>query len=429
MSPSAPKLPVPPRGAAAALALVLCAAVVHAGDVHPVPADAGTADVAALIAAAADGDILLFEPGATVPYVEIDGKALALVGDGEPLPQINLLEIRNVSGGLPVIVRNLWVRGSEPFAPGPSNTHALVVQDCAAAVLIEDCQLTLGIETESPASLGGAALYAENAASVSVNRCTLQGVTGYSTLCGAFGGSNPGGPGGPALEALDARVFVSASLLTGGVGGASQLCDGGPGAPGVSADADSHVVLHGSAVTGGNGGGGALSNNGVAATGLLLASGGAAWLVDTDPQAGTSGFGAEPPDIVAPGGGVVDFVNTTARALSVTGPLREGEAGAIEISGRQGDWIAIFWSFQADWQPFFFYKGALLPSEPLFGPIILGPNPQPDGVTWSVPIVGPDMPAGLDGQFALMQALVQDPDSFQLVFTAATNYILLSDDF
>ena len=408
--------------------LLLLATVARAGDVHVVAADADAFDVEAIIAAAADGDTLLFEPGGALSYVEVDGKALALVGDGEPRAQIAQLVVRNLPAGLPVIVRGLWVRGSELGVQGPAGRPALSVLDCDGAVLIEDCALTLGVQGFQPAVPGAAALYAEHAASVSVNGCELLGVQGNTSLCDPFFGGAPGGPGGPALDAVDARVFVSASALAGGQGGTGQLCDGGPGAPGVRADSDSHVVLHGSSVSGGDGGSGALSNEGEAGPGLALAPGGLVWRVETD-FAGGDGFSGLAPDIDAPGGGVTHFVNTHARALSVTAPLREGEAGAFGITGRQGDWIAILWSFQADWQPFFFYKGALLPSEPLFGPILLGPNPQPDGVTWVVPITAPDMPAGIDGQFALMQALVQDPDSFQLVFTAATNYVLLSDGF
>ena len=62
------------------------------------------------------------------------------------------------------------------------------------------------------------------------------------------------------------------------------------------------------------------------------------------------------------------------------------------------------------------------------GAFILGPNPSAQGVPWLIPFTAPDL-MGLPGLTLVVQALVQDDSTFELVLTGTTTYVQVDDIF
>ncbi len=399
------------------VSVLLLASRALAADAFVITAAMSSADIQLVIDGAADGDILLFDPGShgdsAADVLVVDGKGLALVGRGATRPGIAGVVVRNLPAGSNAVLQGLEFApgGAPPF--GPPGFTAIEIRDCDGGVLIEDCLVP------DTGSKGGAALLVDTAAMVSVSRAELHGLDGESTLfCIPDVGS-------PALHTVASQVSVHATTLVGGAGGSSNdlLCAAGGGGDAVRVGPDfgaapaTHVVLSGNTLTGGPGGfqlGGGQASSGHALR--VLDKDSSAWLVD-NVLAGS---------VSAPPGAVLDYLGETARGLWVSAPVVENQAASLTMTGKQGDLIGIFWSFDTGWLPQPLRAGAFVMGTPLAGPIILGPHPGPDG-DWTVPITGPALPPGIGGQYAFMQAFMKDPDTLALRISSATVYTLVDD--
>src|SRR5262245_8459089 len=202
-------------------------------------------DLAAAVAAATDGDVVLVRPGSYGAFV-LSGKGLRI--RGQPSAQVSAATISDVPSSSRVLLERLeFPRASLSCAP------SLLVSGSRTRITLADVVATGGLNCSYPP---GCALLVDSAEAM-VLRSNLTGGPGFVPL------ASTGGPGGPALIAEGgARVYVVDSTLVGGNGSGGYQY-GGNGGPAVYAASTSHVWIASSIVTGGSlGFGGAVSGSG-----------------------------------------------------------------------------------------------------------------------------------------------------------------------
>ncbi len=418
-----------------AIALFSLTARVLADVIVVDPAGVGEPALEAAIAAAADGDILLLQPGdylTDADGVVIDGKGLVLIADGGGTrPVLDFVGVQNVPAGSTVVIRGVELRASG-FFPFTSSA-ALRVLDCDGAVWVEDSVL---VGPPSAGTLGGApGLFVYNSANVTIAHSTMLGgepeTAANCTM--VFGlADNAGGDG---AVVRDSQVSLHGCMLLGHDGGdpLRGLCVGhyADGGSGIQIEGSSMVLLAGSTLAGGVEGFNALSSTGgdaVRITGVAGLTGiGTAWLVDNILSPGPSFIGGPPtgeeidatPDSI-----VADFATITARDMAISAPLREGEIGTLTFTGKQADLVGYFWSFTSDFLPFAGKAGVFAMGSPFQGAFVVGNNPAADGV-WNLPFIAPVLPPGFDGLSFLLQMAAQDVDDSSIVIGGVTSFVLL----
>ena len=199
--------------------------------------------IQAAVDAAADGDTIRIADGSYAGFV-VDGKDLAVTADNAATVQVDgTSRVMNLGSGQQVLLRKLFLSGQ--------NEPALVVEQAAGAVWIEECSLTSGIEPGVWAP-GKPGLVADGAADVRVLRSLVQGGHGPAELFLSF----PGQHAGAGIEATGSALHVVDSTVTGGQGGSADiygLLNSGSGGDAVRL-AESQARVWGSTLTGGNGG-------------------------------------------------------------------------------------------------------------------------------------------------------------------------------
>ncbi|QDU83273.1 hypothetical protein Pla163_03710 [Planctomycetes bacterium Pla163] len=201
------------------------------------------------VAGAADGDTLLVRDGHYFENVVLDDRDLSIVADTTSWVVVYGFEVRNLSAG-----RAVLINGIETAPRTIESGYSLRIVDCAGPVLIEECVLGSGEQTNPTSGSGGK--FVERSTDVTFARCILEPevflvvptlVLRESRValfeCWATGreGSPPalfGAPqsGTPAVELIESIATLSACRLTGGAGsyglGPFGTCsDGGDGAP------------------------------------------------------------------------------------------------------------------------------------------------------------------------------------------------------
>ena len=400
----------------AALSLVLPA---RAG-VTVVDGDATVLQAA--IDAAADGDILLIQPGdASIPFpaspsdvdvqqpVVVAGRSLTLVADGGPY-LLRSLVVRDLPPGGLVVVRGLSL-GASPLQSLFPVEPALEVQDCPGSVWVDTCSLApaqqqAGGGLAGPPQPGAPALRAVNSEAVVVSDSTFSGGRGApeSASC-TIPGYAPSSVGGDGLRLEDARVALHGSVVVGGVGGGpggAPCSQGSQSAGGHGAQLLGASFLHaaGSTLAGADKSSVSLSPG----SGLVIdGSGASARLRGVSVSAG-SGLPVMPA-IQAPPSSVT-LLPAAPRGLAITSPLRVGEAGVLEVDGVVGELVAVFESPAGGWLDLPGKQGVLLLGAPLLGPVLALPNPSGAlSLGFSTP---PLLPPGVDGVTVLLQLLVKD---------------------
>lgn len=329
-----------PSQLARALALILVPlSPAVAADVLVVDAAGGGAftDIPDAVAAAGPGDVVLVRSG-TYSTFAIDGLSLTVTADRGAS-----VVVQGSTSGSGVVVSSLAagglvvLRGLAVVAPG--STGALVVADCAGAVLAEDCTL---LGEESAGVLMRDAVQVRASAAVTLVRC--QAIGGD-----AFPGTMPF-QGGHGLSVVGSSVHLFDCTLEGGNGTIFEPLMVGDGGDGGRVGGGGFLYASGTSFLGGDGGPGSIfctsiPEAGDGGAGLRLLSGAPrAELLDTDVQGGAGGAsfsGSCPPGSNGPDldvkSGSANTIPGVARTLRALHPAREGETLTFEIAGLPGE--------------------------------------------------------------------------------------------
>lgn len=319
--------------------------------------------VAAGLAAAAEGDIVLVTGAGTVNFpedVEILGMSVSLIADEGVVPRIRSLEIRLVGVGQAVLVRGFEI-GMFPLA---STGEGLRIIGCDGTVRLEDCGVQgRGGSAGSVSPFMGAfdgwrGASIVECADIVAHRCTFGGGSGGTVFDEDVELTVSDGADGALVYESDA-VFTECAFV-GGTGGSmldTLPTTGGRGGTALSIDS-SRVILEGGSATGGNGGSAdcdvfGCGNGGGGGDGIHQ-DGAAAELVRRDVllTGGTGGaaggFGAFPGangDPLAIDAGTAIAFPAPARGFTVSSPAREGGIITFTFDGETGDamllWIGL----------------------------------------------------------------------------------------
>jgi len=380
--------------------------------------------VQAAVDAAANGDILLVQPGEIDggSTITIDGKALTLIADGDTVP-LGRLIVKNLPAGQQVTLRGFTL-GKPALSFTTAFAGQLEVLDCVGSVWIESCTSTAQATTAGSFGVAYTAMsgaLVENSAAVILLRCRLTGGSGGAEQPSCvIPGYAPPGPGGAGLRVTGSVVAVHGGELTGGEGGhdAFGACQpqftaekGGPGlfVQGSTVHVASATVL-GADVT-------PLSAS--PGEGLVVADAGSSVSL----RGATVLAGLGPPmvaDIVAPPD-TVAILPAPPRELQVKSPVREGQPAQLVIHGQAGDLTAIFVSFTGAAQVSPGKQGVWALGSPFFGPLFVATNPVGE---WTIPFIAGNLsPPSLLGQTYLLQLVVHDGS--QVLFEGDTAYTLI----
>jgi hypothetical protein len=297
----------------------------------------------AAVDAAAEGDILLLEPGEIDlgSTITIDGKGLTLVADAAGV-SLGRVIVKNLPPGRQVTLRGLTI-GKPGKSSTTLHTGALEVRDCVGAIWIEDCVATA---QPSPAGAFGStftgvsgALVEDSATVVFLNSRLVGGAGSAEQPSCVIPGYAPASPGGEGLRVTGSSVVMHRGEATGGEGGhdVSSSCPAGfqgeKGGPGMFVQSSTvHVAVRPcSAPT-------RRPASGPPGSGLVVAD--VASSVSLRGSSVLAGLG--PPvvdDIVAPPDTVATFA-ATPRSVHVKSPVREGQPAQLVIDGQAGDLTA-----------------------------------------------------------------------------------------
>ena len=368
--------------------------------------------LSAAVAAAADGDTLLVEPAAYVESapVVIKAKALTIVGEADTgLGLASLapgLEVRDLPAGKRVVVQNLVLIGAQSTATSPA-TAALLLRDDSSHVRVQHCTL-YGGKGNPDFTSGGPGLDMGNSYSAALIGCYVTG--GHGNSVGITG------EGGPGIIAAGGQLLVSECGVQGGRGGDTGVGgydQGGDGGPGILKGMGSLLVV---ACVPSGGDGGISFHGGDGGAGLMILGSGFAWLLGgSNASGGNGGYsdvqpnGADGPDFATPPGAVTNF-GGTEHAFDIASPLREGQAGLMQLGGHGDELALVFVSLVPHQLPFSGYEGVLMLSPTdLLGPFIVGPpGNQP------VYFVAPALPPGVDALTFYVQPAYSGSDGVNL---------------
>jgi hypothetical protein len=413
-------------------ALVLLAAPARSvrADVLVVQEDglAATTELQDAIDAAADGDVLLLrEDDAGGPLADwpeeitITDKALTLAADGAPFT-LQKVVVRDLAAGRTVVLRGVGAdaRSFQLFVVIPGHGAALVLQDCAGHVRVEDAEFsgeTAASNTTFPPIDGFPAADISACASVALLRCTLAGGGGGNIVDEDF--NFWVSSGAPGVSVADSRLVLWECSLAGGHGGDVDDTVGNSGAPGGPGllNAGSALSLGGCSLTGGDGGkadfdvfGGFGGDGGDGGDGLLqLGSGAFTEARDCSftpgpggsTVLGTPGDPGRATDILS---GSFSALLGPAGTLQGNAPVREGEIITLSASAEPGDQALLLVSPLAAYLQPAALTGVLL-AAPGPGSLLLAlgtAGAEPLVVQATVPDLGP----GLDALVVHLQLVV-----------------------
>jgi len=385
------------------LALFACVALASSGaaqsvltvDVENRPGT-GFTSLAAAVAAAADGDVLLLR-GGLHDAVALGDKSLTLQGAGVPgeLAQLRGLSVTGLAAGERVVARGMYIIS-------PQHARVLEIADCAGLVWLEDMTVTgrMAVTASSQVVLTGFNLSwgYDPAPAAIAEPLTLVGSRVFASNGSFSGPSGPGLPGAPAIHMTDGELWLQHVGVSGGWGarGTTSDCNGYDGASAiVMTGVQPRVFVQGGNLTGGRGGAGY--------------------------PGCTSGREASSVDQQA---GSLQSSTAPARRLSLRSPLREGERMVTDSRGEIGDRV-----FLLHWvgrrSPFAPSLGWL--TEPDHVWFSNGYAPGSDCADWenTVPELGP----GVDALNVSMQALHWNRDRHETVLSNPIHFVVLDRRF
>ena len=295
---------------------------------------------------ASPGDVILVAPDTYTQVVQVDGKGISLVADGNPalITSLATLEVRNIPAGQTFLLDGFFLDLPNAFL-GPD--IPFVAQDNLGALRIQNCTFHGDPGYTGQGQIGGYAgtvtAQVWDSASVTFHHCTFEGSNGASLFDEDidFTATN----GGHGLQVISSVVDVYDSFVRGGVAGSYYDTVG---------------------MTGKSGGSG---GSGVLLTGSTRCS-----VRDNTNQPGmggpAGGFGAQDGDdgkavFVSSAGSSQSEFNEQYRGLAVPSPVREGAAAALTFTGEPGDSLLLFGSLASSHVALPGHQGHVLASFPL----------------------------------------------------------------
>lgn len=371
----------------------------------------------AAVADAADGDIVLIDPGhdlGTAPVL-ISGLGLVLVSDGMSRAELPATTITDLPQSSTLILRGLAFRSGvvDSFFGG-----LLDLDNCAGPVLIEDCVIAGVDGTGVDGKNGGPGLAVASCSGLTITRSTLTGGVGNSSV------NDPpvvlvfAGHGARALRLQASSVLLAASMIHGGDGGngVATGANGGGGGLGIDAQ-NSTLYMSGTTITGGDGGNG--SNPGTSSFAAQVD--GLTGLAVTLDSTLTGGTGM--PGLVVVGGTELAWPGQ-ALELALPSPVRPGDAVALSLAGPPGTLFGLFLSLDVGFLPLHGQHGVLATQLSSFtGPVLVSNVPASGllNLPITVPAVG-----GLDGFIVVGQALSQQA-GVGLVWSSPSSWIQIEN--
>jgi hypothetical protein len=408
------------RSFAWACAALLAGAVTARATVVVDPAGGGDfTTLQAAIDAARDGEQILVKAGSYGQPLDefvIAGKGLAIMAEAGALVSLPGLRVTALPSDHWVVLRGLTLTSTEPHAPG-----TLRIDQSAGTVFAEDCTITpakgygvgfLGafVFVAGPGAIieGGAA----GNGTLTLQHCTIAGGEGHNAFQ-YLQDKITAGAGFPAVDAHNARVVVQNCTLQGGDGGDGEILFFPPfflpnGGSGLHITGTGLADVSGSHLTGGTNGDMNSYPDDQPGYGLYGEGTSKTWLKDSVVVAGSVvGTGVAVPPI---NDAYLTFAVTSfpepSRSIVIPSPLREGQAGSLQIQGQQGDLTLLLVALAPGFQPLSGKHGVLvLDPTLLLLPAALGTITDPGG-TQSIPFVMPDLNPTLDGLTIPMQLVV-----------------------
>lgn len=414
----------PSRCLAACVLTTLC--WVHdaeAGTVWKVPSVAPNIQLA--VNAAAPGDVILVAPGTYTEVVQVDGKGIAIVADGNPalLASLATLEVRNIPAGQTFVLDGFFLDLPDAFL-GPD--IPFVAEDNLGALRIQNCTFIGDPGYQGQGQLGAwpgtVAAQVWDSASVTFHHCTFEGGDGASLFDEDidFAATN----GGHGLQVISSTVDVFDSFARGGVAGSYYDTVGMTGRSGgsaVQASGTSVVQVHGSTLIGGHGGAAdcdffGCGDGGPGGSGVLLTGTSHGSVRDNIYQPGmggpAGGFGAQDGSdgkavfASTPGSSQAEF-SAEYRAFDVPSPVREGAAAVLTFTGEPGDAVLLFGALASSHTALPGHGGDFLVGFPLLlTAITLGSIPASGTLQLLVPIT--DLGVGIDALTLSLQPAFVD---------------------
>jgi hypothetical protein len=301
--------------------------------------------IAAAVAAASDGDLVLVRSGTYAGFV-VDDKSLAITIDVGALVTIEgTIEIDNLAANKTLVLAELDVHGPvNASGSGP----ALTLSNDAGRVRIERCELDGGRGlggSGNPWNPGAVGVELQGCSDATFVQCTIRGGDGEGTAPG-MGFFDFGGAGGDGVHASSSNAAVYDCLLQGGAGGGGegQGGDGGRGydhdqGPGggsfrrCTLEGGDGGYAHGFGI-GGYGGDALFASHG--ATHSLLD-----WATFPGDPGASTGFAYPPGGQDLAGPGTYQLLPGRARTFSADFLGASGGQVTVEVHGLQGDRVYV----------------------------------------------------------------------------------------
>lgn len=286
--------------------------VLHVGPGEPY------AEISAAIAAAADRDVILVEPGL---YADLDvvNKSISVIGVGRDAVTVLTTSgatVSSLAAGKCVVLANLTIEMPPHITPTPS---ALFVSGCLGSVRVDNCYVFGSENSWYP----GPAASVSSSGDVVFTRCALEGGYGQDG-----NGDGSDGGGGIAIGG-SSRVALYDCLVAGGDGGDHGNCwgcIGGDGGPGAYITSTCYLFASGSTFSGGSPGSDGDYWGGGSGYGIDRQSGSTVLLLDSNTSSSNGG---------------VQLLPGRSYRLSAITPADSKTAHRFSIQGDPGDAIYV----------------------------------------------------------------------------------------
>ena len=255
-------------------------------------------------------------------------------------------------------------------------------------------------------------------------RCEFAGGAGAAPVVVSSYPTFPATPGGAGLLVQDGRVALHECTFAGGTGGPGNELDPQPadGGAGVRLQGVSEVLLADCAAVGGTNGAGQGPQPSTTGDGLRVETG-LARLRHSQFAAGAVGpSGVAGLPIAAPPA-ATQLLPAKTRSVSVSSPLRAGQAGNLIVHSEHDDIPALLVSLAPAWQSAPLHQGVLEVdvAPPAFVFMLSGAGAS--GGHISVSLLLPDPPPGIDGLTVLLQLVVDDAGVVTFENTTALTWL------
>jgi hypothetical protein len=372
----------------------------------------------AAVDAARDGEQILVKAGTygtSLSQLVISNKGVAICAEAGATVTLRAIKITGLPAGHWIVLRGLTLSSTEPVGGG-----TLRIEQSEGTVWVEDCSI-LSAKGYILTFLSALPIHAgpgvdiEDSGALTLQRCTITGGDGFDAW-NVFPDKILAEAGKTAVLVHGGHVSVQDCIVQGGSGGNGDIpfmgmgMDSGWGAAGVTVIGSGFVEISGSHVTGGDNGLNSFTadvvGDGLYGEGTLGEPVPVIWVKDSVLLPGNlvgSGIPGEPIDsLIFP---FVTMFPEPARSITIPSPLREGQAGVLQVQGQQGDLALLVVGLTPGFQELPAKHGALVLDPTVLIPVALGTITDAGGAL-SVPFVMPALNPTLNGLTVPMQLAV-----------------------